>query len=134
MTDLCVTVTGKNVDAIRAARGAAEPDADLVELRVDSMTRPDPEAALAGRQRPAIVTCRPRREGGLFEGSEEERLGILGRAHAAGAEFIDIEWDAALQPWLESRRGRGGVVSPHAFAGDLHQAPGMLHQLRRAGG
>ncbi len=133
MTDLCVTVTGKNADAIRAARVAAEPDADLVELRVDSMTRPDPEAALAGRQRPAIVTCRPRREGGLFEGSEEERLGILARAHAAGAEFIDIEWDAAIQPWLESRRGRGVVVSRHVFAGDVHDAPGILNDLRRRG-
>src|SRR5919107_2565570 len=133
MTDVCITVTGKDAEAIRAARMAAEPDADLVELRLDSMARPDPEAALAGRGKPAIVTCRPRREGGLFEGSEEERLGILSRTHAAGAEFIDIEWDSARQPWLEARRGRGVVVSRHLFEGDVHDAPGILDDLRRRG-
>src|SRR5919107_2422619 len=101
MTDVCITVTGKDAEAIRAARMAAEPDADLVELRLDSMARPDPEAALADRRKPAIVTCRPRREGGMFRGSEEERLRILARAHALGAEFIDVEWDADVKDLVQ---------------------------------
>src|SRR5258706_15841109 len=87
-TQLCITVIGKDIDAIRQARASAEVDADLLELRLDSMTFPDPEAALAGRRKPAIVTCRPLREGGMFDGSEEERLRILTRAQALGAEFV----------------------------------------------
>src|SRR5258706_15088750 len=87
-TQLCITVVGKDIDALRQGRAAAEVDADLVELRLDSMTVPDPEAALAGRRKPAIVTCRPLREGGMFDGSEEERLRILTRAQALGAEFV----------------------------------------------
>ena len=94
-------------DAIRQAREAAEVDADLVELRLDSMTSPDPEAALAGRRKPAIVTCRPLREGGMFDGSEEERLRILERAQALGAEFVDIEWDIRAEPFVAARGGQG---------------------------
>src|SRR5438552_12265735 len=100
MTQLCITVIGKDADAIRQGRTRAEADADLVELRLDSMTAPDPEAALAGRRTPAIVTCRPLREGGMFDGSEEERLRILERAQQLGAEFVDIEWDISPERFL----------------------------------
>ncbi len=119
---------------MRAARTAAEADADLVELRLDSMDRPDPDGALADRGRPAIVTCRPRREGGLFDGSEEERLRILARAHALGAEFIDVEWDARVDDLLHARRGRGIVMSRHVFTGTPSNAASMLDDLRSRGG
>ena len=49
-TQLCITVVGNDVESIRRARIAAEVDADLVELRLDSMAVPDPEGALAGRE------------------------------------------------------------------------------------
>ena len=121
-------------DAIRQARTAAEVDADLVELRLDSMTSPDPEAALADRRKPAIVTCRPLREGGMFDGSEEERLRILERAQALGAEFVDIEWDVPVEPFLAARGGRGVIVSRHDFQGVPDDLPALLHRLRAAGG
>jgi 3-dehydroquinate dehydratase / shikimate dehydrogenase len=134
MTQLCITVTGHDSEAIRHARTAAEADADLVELRLDSMAVPEAEAALAGRRKPAIVTCRPRREGGLFDGSEEERLRILARAQALGAEFVDVEWDVRLDSFLEPRGGRGVIVSRHDFAGVPADIPALLHRLRSGGG
>jgi 3-dehydroquinate dehydratase/shikimate dehydrogenase len=113
---------------------AAEADADMVELRLDSMTRPDPAAALADRRRPVIVTCRPLREGGLFEGSEEERLRILVSAQSLGADFVDVEWDARSEALLAERRGRGVVVSQHVFDGTPHDVPARLARLRAIGG
>lgn len=129
-----MTVIGKNTDAIRQARTAAEVDADLVELRLDSMTSPDPAGALAGRGKPAIVTCRPLREGGMFDGSEEERLRILERAQALGAEFVDVEWDVPVGPFLAARGGRGVIVSRHDFQGVPDDVASLLHRLRAAGG
>jgi 3-dehydroquinate dehydratase len=82
---LCVTVTAQTMDELRRRRDAAA-GADLVELRLDGIDRPDAAAALEGRLRPAIVTCRPRWEGGEFDGSEQERRQILLDAVAAGAE------------------------------------------------
>jgi 3-dehydroquinate dehydratase/shikimate dehydrogenase len=134
MVDICATVTGRDTEAIRRARAAAEPDADLVELRLDSMERPDPAAALAGRRKPAIVTCRPLREGGMFDGAEEERLRILRQAHDLGAEFIDVEWDADVRDLIAVRGGRGVIVSQHIFDGTPADVPARLERLRAAGG
>ena len=133
-TGLCITVIGRDKDTIRQARIAAEPDADLVELRLDSMEKPDAAVALQGRRKPAIVTCRPLREGGMFDGSEEERLRILAEAHAHGAEFIDVEWDANASSLIEARHGRGVIVSRHDFDGVPRDVETMLNALRAAGG
>jgi len=113
---------------------AAEPDADLVELRLDSMERPDAAGALADRRKPAIVTCRPLREGGMFDGAEEERLRILRQAHDLGAEFIDVEWDADSRDLIAARGGRGVIVSQHIFDGTPADVPARLDRLRAAGG
>ncbi len=133
MSELCITVIGKDSDAIRRAREAAEVTADLIELRLDSMATPDPDAALAGRRKPAIVTCRPLREGGMFDGPEEERLRILERAQALGAEFVDIEWDIRAEPFVAARGGKGVIVSRHDFQGVPDDLPSLLRQLRATG-
>src|SRR5436305_14491805 len=90
---LCVTVTGETTAELRQKRDAVA-DADLIELRLDTVRDPSPAAALAGRRRPVIVTCRPTWEGGAFAGSEEERRRILADALALGAEYVDVEWRA----------------------------------------
>lgn len=133
MAELCITVTGKDAEAIRQARIAAEADADLVELRLDSMDRPDAAAALAGRRKPAIVTCRPLREGGMFDGPEEHRRRVLDEAHAHGAEFIDLEWDALDAAVMRERGGRGIIASRHVFDCTPRNAAAMLDYLRSRG-
>ena len=47
---VCVTVTAPTVAELRHARDAAV-DADLVELRLDTVSDPSVAAALAGRRR-----------------------------------------------------------------------------------
>ena len=87
---LCVTVAAPTMAALRASRDAVTV-ADLVELRLDSVDRPDVAAALQGRRTPVVVTCRANWEGGGFQGSEEERRRILEAALAGGAEYVDVE-------------------------------------------
>ncbi len=130
---ICATVTGRTSEAIRAAREAAEADADLIELRLDTMDRPDPAAALAGRRRPAVVTCRPLREGGFFDGAEEERRRILEDASAIGAEFVDVEWDAGFDALIRSRSGRGIVMSRHDFNGTPDRVSDLLRTMHASG-
>ena len=74
---LCATVTADTTAQLRARRDAVSQAADLIELRLDTVADPDVAAALAGRSRPVIVTCRAAWEGGAFRGSEDERLAIL---------------------------------------------------------
>jgi 3-dehydroquinate dehydratase/shikimate dehydrogenase len=103
------------MEELRRARDAAAY-ADMVEVRLDTVDRPDGIAAIEGRRRPVLVTCRPTWEGGHFRGSEEERERILSDAQAAGAEFIDVEARAEFVSTItRRRRGRGIVLSLHAF-------------------
>ena len=75
---LCATVTGATTAELRSRRDAIEC-ADLVELRIDTVTDPDIAGALEGRRCPVLVTCRPVWEGGHFGGTEEERRRDCGR-------------------------------------------------------
>jgi 3-dehydroquinate dehydratase/shikimate dehydrogenase len=111
---LCVTVTGETTADLRRRRDEVR-DADLVELRLDSVRDPDAAGALAGRRTPVIVTCRPVWEGGRFQGSEEERKRILADAIALGADYVDFEWRAQWDDLIGQTGGRGIVLSMHDF-------------------
>src|SRR3954464_5533323 len=114
-SQLCATVTGQTMEELRRARDAAS-FADLVEVRLDLVDRPDAIGAIEGRGRPVVVTCRASWEGGGFRGSEEERERILSEAQNAGAEFVDVEARAEFVTAIpRRRRGRGIVLSLHAF-------------------
>jgi 3-dehydroquinate dehydratase/shikimate dehydrogenase len=122
---ICVTVTGRTMDELRAARDAAA-HADVVELRLDFVLRPDVDEALRGRARPVVVTCRPASEGGGFEGSEDDRRRLLLRAQQLGAEFVDVEAAAAFATELiANTNGRGVVLSRHFFG----ETPSNLRQV-----
>jgi 3-dehydroquinate dehydratase/shikimate dehydrogenase len=114
---LCATVMQPDVEGLIRARDRVS-GADLVELRLDGLREPDPGPALDGRALPAIVTCRPTWEGGRYAGPEEARQRILERALDLGAEFVDVEADAAFaRELIRKRDGRGIVLSRHAFDG-----------------
>jgi 3-dehydroquinate dehydratase / shikimate dehydrogenase len=97
---------------LRRARDAAI-GADLVELRIDTVSDPDIAGALADRR--VIVTCRPAWEGGRFEGPEEDRKRLLSEALDLGAEYVDIEWRAGFFDLIARTRGRRIVLSSHEF-------------------
>ncbi len=125
---ICATVLGETTEAIRAERDTAGREADLVELRLDSAERPDVGAAIEGRRTPVMVTCRPRREGGRFAGSEAERREVLTRAIESDAEWVDLEWSAGFEDLVARRKGRGVVLSMHDFTG----LPGDLDERVRS--
>ena len=103
------------MEELRRNRDAAE-GADLVEMRLDWVDRPDALAALEGRRRPVILTCRPIWEGGRFDGTEDDRRRILEEGIAAGAEFVDLESRASFAlDLIRARRGRGVILSSHIF-------------------
>lgn len=99
---------------------------DLVEWRLDlSSSQPLREALLGAlkeiestRRPPLLVTNRPVRQGGRFEGSEARRIDLLQRAVSAGAEWVDLEEDVPPSVVREFRSlGAGVVISHHDFGG-----------------
>jgi len=123
---LCATVVGESTEELRARRDAVD-GADMVELRLDYAKKIDVAGVLADRRLPVVVTCRPKWEGGVFSGSEEERRLLLTQAFDLGAEYVDVEWRARFKDLIEAEGGRRIVLSLHDFDG----CPTGLHDQFR---
>ena len=113
-TRLICPLTGGTPAAMRAQMAAAAAaGADTVEFRLDYLAdRPADgqlEHMLADAPVDVIVTCRPKRQGGLFAGDEADRLDLLRRAAALGADFVDVELDVPR----EGRPDAAVILSHH---------------------
>jgi len=96
---------------------AAKGGADAVECRLDFLDPPPTDAQLAGLLADApvevVVTNRPKREGGFFRGGEDDRVALLRRAAACGADFVDVELATPRDRWPDAKI----ICSHHDFAG-----------------
>jgi 3-dehydroquinate dehydratase / shikimate dehydrogenase len=118
---LAVALNSPTMEHARAALSVAADQADLIELRLDLFEEPYNLTALleARGTRPVVVTLRPEGQGGRSTLSAGERLVILLRAAELGAEYVDLEWDAATPAALAGLRHLGArpIVSRHDFSG-----------------
>jgi 3-dehydroquinate dehydratase/shikimate dehydrogenase len=115
-----------------AAMRSLPPQVELVEVRLDMMARPDVERVCAGKDRPIIVTNRPAREGGAYDGPEGPRLDALRRAAALGADYVDVELDA-VAALGELPGGTRRIVSVHDPSGTPPDLEAVFQRIRRTG-
>ncbi|MCF6289898.1 MAG: type I 3-dehydroquinate dehydratase [Desulfobacterales bacterium] len=88
---ICVAVASPTAkEAIEVARGT-EPLAEVIEIRLDAMVKPEVAPLIKALNRPLLFTNRPAWEGGAFTGSEEQRIKPLLTAVRAGATYVDLE-------------------------------------------
>jgi 3-dehydroquinate dehydratase / shikimate dehydrogenase len=128
---IAVALNEPTTEHARAALRQAARVADIVELRLDLMVSFDLPRLLAERPCPVIVTCRAAREGGRWDGSEEERLDVLRRAIDLGAEYVDVEADAIH---LIRERGRSRLIaSCHDFSAMPADLPALWQRLAATG-
>ncbi len=93
-------------------------EADIAELRLDFFEEPfDLPALLRDRPCPVVVTLRPIDQGGKSSLPARERLKILETAANLGAEYVDVEWDAATPDAIRALKAAGAqtLVSRHDF-------------------
>ncbi|MBX3472635.1 MAG: type I 3-dehydroquinate dehydratase, partial [Planctomycetes bacterium] len=136
---ICATVLEPTVEAAVARMTAVAPWCARVELRLDALVTPPDDAALVallrGAARPVLATCRPTREGGRWRGAEGPRLALLARAAGLGADWVDVEWDAAgslprvAAKVLVSRHAPPGVRDVEPLLRSLRAAPGDAQKL-----
>jgi len=91
---LCVSLMPETTEQAFRDLAEAARAADLAELRLDAMREFDLARLLAHPPCPILVTYRPRREGGLYDGPEGPRLETLRQAARLGARYVDVEYDA----------------------------------------
>lgn len=107
---------------------AVEQGADMVELRLDYLERPDAHALaqlLSAPPLPVVATCRPVRQGGRYSGPEEQRLALLQEASRLGANYIDVEDDVP-----PGDRPQGQIIlSHHDFTGQPRDWRAVMQDL-----
>jgi 3-dehydroquinate dehydratase-1 len=98
---VCVSIAADTAAAdpqaeVLAAARMAEPAADVIEIRLDSIPQPEITPFVKEISRPLLFTNRAQREGGLYQGDEGARTGLLLDAISAGAAYVDIEMMTAF--------------------------------------
>jgi 3-dehydroquinate dehydratase/shikimate dehydrogenase len=104
---ICISINQESrrmalVDMLNAAG-----QCDLLELRLDRFGKaPELGELLARKPKPVIMSCRRPRDGGHWEGTEDERLAILRQCIISKADHVEIELDAAdqIRPFPPAKR------------------------------
>ena len=119
---VCGSVIGSDIKTMRAGvTKAVEQGADLIELRIDGLRDPTNWEELLHVEVPTVLTNRPKREGGNFEGDEEERVKVLLQGIERVVSCIDVELSTPvhLREQVVSRAEESGssvIVSYHDFS------------------
>ncbi len=139
---ICASILPAGVSEALSLMQKAWETADLVELRLDRIGSGALDRLMAAKRGPVLVTNRKKSEGGLFAGTEAQRICDLKRAVSLGADMIDIELSAGagsisdLVRHIEQNGGRTRlVVSWHDFTGTPTDRVlrGKVSQCARAG-
>jgi 3-dehydroquinate dehydratase type I len=88
---ICIPIVEISLEKALRAIQQANRVADLIELRIDYLKKPEIATLLHGSQKPFIVTHRRKEEGGRYQGDERERFFLLKEAIDLAAEYIDVE-------------------------------------------
>jgi 3-dehydroquinate dehydratase/shikimate dehydrogenase len=95
---ICIAIAQQSRRFALADMVNAAGQCDLLEIRLDRFEKaPDLGELLAAKTRPVIMSCRRRRDGGDWTGTEEERLAILRQCIISKADYVEIELDVADQ-------------------------------------
>src|SRR5580700_7861211 len=104
---ICISINQESrrmalVDMLNAAS-----QCDLLEVRLDRFGKaPELGELLGNKPRPVIMSCRRVRDGGAWDGTEEERLALLRQCIISKADYVEIELDVAdqIRPFPPARR------------------------------
>jgi 3-dehydroquinate dehydratase/shikimate dehydrogenase len=104
---ICISIAQESrrlalADMLNAAR-----QADLLEVRLDRFEKaPELKELLAVKPKPVIMSCRRPRDGGQWDGSEDERLALLRQCIISKADYVEIELDVAdqIRPFPPAKR------------------------------
>jgi hypothetical protein len=126
-----VTVTADTMAELRTRRDQVA-DADLVELRLDTVK--DPSAAgRAGRPQEAGHRHVPPESEAAISRQRRRARAILSEALALGAEYVDLEWNGTCADLMERTGGRRVILSHHNFTGMPSDLKGMAQAMLSSG-
>ena len=95
---ICISIAQESRRLALADLFNASRQCDLVEIRLDCFDKaPDVGELLAAKRGPIIMSCRREQDGGLWKGTENDRLALLRQCIISKADYVEIEHDIADQ-------------------------------------
>ena len=90
---ICVSISATdNVELLDKAQRAERSSADLIEVRLDALSRHNGLTKIAESvKKPLIATNRAISDKGAFDGSEDDRLKAVVKAVEDGFSYVDLE-------------------------------------------
>lgn len=131
MISICAAIPVRNQEeALQLAKEAYNVGCSLIEYRLDyAETKIDLSTLTSAIPIPKIMTLRSHKQGGLYKGSEEDRITQLLMAIQNGFEYVDVDITShGVSKISEEVQDKGGkvIASFHDF-----KATPSLTQLRR---
>ena len=117
---VCVSIVNSSVAEAIAAATAVEDAADVIEIRLDTLEKPEVAPFIEQLSKPLLFTNRAKWEGGSFSGDEKSRISLLLEAIEAKAAYVDIELQTDTAYHAEildaaKKTGTEVIVSWHNF-------------------
>ena len=119
-------------DGMRRAYLAADPRADVVELRLDLVKDLDLDRLISLKGKPKLATVRSRHQGGGARPADREPL--LRRALQAGVEYIDLEYGDRDLVLVKGQDRTRRILSHHDFNGTPADLQSLHREMRAAAG
>src|SRR6516165_9936417 len=95
---ICISIAQESRRLALADMLNASKQCDLLEVRLDRFGKaPDIGELLTHKPKPIIFTCRRKKDGGDWPGTEEERLTLLRQCVVSKSDYVEIELDVADQ-------------------------------------
>ncbi|MEX2287728.1 MAG: type I 3-dehydroquinate dehydratase [Planctomycetaceae bacterium] len=95
---ICISVTPESRKLAKVDLFNASRQCDLIELCLDHLVKePDVGQLLEGVTKPVIISCRRPQEGGKFQGTAEERQGLLRQAIVAAPAYVELDLELAAK-------------------------------------
>lgn len=117
-------------ERLATAHGIARP---MEELRLDHLEAIDDRVfellTVLARRAELVVTCRPTRQGGAFDGEERDRVALLARAAACGVATVDVEADVHDEALATIRAAGTSTTRPKLLL-SWHDFTGLPDDLR----
>ena len=107
---VCVSVAGETVDQAIDIAKQSEALADVIEIRLDRLSRPEVLPFMKNLTKPLLFSNRPTWEGGSFKGSEGERIALLLKAIESDCALVDLALSKGL---YDNERLRLVVLKPN---------------------
>ncbi|MEQ9407753.1 MAG: type I 3-dehydroquinate dehydratase [Fuerstiella sp.] len=121
---ICISVTPSSRTLAPADLLNASRKCDLIELCLDHFIKtPDVAELVKLCDKPLLISCRRRKDGGKWSGSEEDRMALLRNAIVAGPAYVELELDIA------DRVPRFGQTKRVISYTSLNRPPGKIDEI-----